>query len=108
MDELRRERAHWRDGPTLPVRIEAAAAREHELAETYSVTSVKMAKLHEQIRCERTDGQTDGRAVPGRRTAVSRPLLSHLNNHRAALLCYALERAALYSIALLDRPVIDR
>ena len=50
MDELRRERSHWRDGPTLPARIAAAAAREQELAETYTVTSKKMSKIHEQIR----------------------------------------------------------
>lgn len=51
MDELRRERSHWRDGPTLPSRIATAAAREQELAETYTTTSQKMSKLHEQIRC---------------------------------------------------------
>ena len=119
MDELRRERAHWRDGPTLPVRIEAAAAREQELAETYSVTSVKMAKLHEQIRCGQTNGQTDRRtvAVLGRRTAVSHPLHQppqQSSCRGAALLCYAmpcyaLEQEAFYSIALFDSStVIDR
>jgi hypothetical protein len=122
MDELRRERAHWRDGPTLPVRIEAAAAREQELAETYSVTSVKMAKLHEQIRCGQTNGQTNRRTVTvlGRRTAVSHPLLASATStiivprRRAAMLCYAmlcyaLEQEAFYSIALFDSStVIDR
>ena len=56
MQELRRERQHWRDGPTLPVRIAQAVATEKELSETYEVTAAKMAQMHKQVRwlwCER-------------------------------------------------------
>ena len=50
MQELRRERKHWRDGPTLPVRIEAARETEKELSDTYEATAANMAQMHKQIR----------------------------------------------------------
>ena len=55
-DSLRTERSYWRDGLTLPQRIERSGAREQELSAQYEETSAKMVSLHEKIRwlwCDR-------------------------------------------------------
>ena len=55
-DSLRTERSYWRDGLTLPQRIERSGAREQELSAQYEETSATMVSLHEKIRwlwCDR-------------------------------------------------------
>lgn len=50
MQGLRRERSHWREGPTLPERISVAEAREQRLQALYDERAAGMAALHTKIR----------------------------------------------------------